>query len=842
MTTWKNRALTLQLTFTALALGCVHTWAVALSCVMAIGLFLLEVLGPRRRDVEPRGPGITSVLAVALVAFTALQILPLPSWLVAILSPQAHEIRASLCTSLLASAVPGFMPISIDVSGTLLALMKVTAAAMTFIAVRQRVRMEGSRDVLWCVVVSGLFVAVVSLLHRLTGWDRVYDIYEPLHVHTSPLPAPFLNSNHLAGALGLSVSVTVGLALDEQDMYKRVSLLVAAGFTGAALLLTLSRGGILCFIAGQVLFIVLRLYRKLVHSRSTKGEAPRELAALPLALGVAVAAGSYVALRSIVQEFTDGDTSKFRIWQDAFPMLRDYWLTGSGRGTFQLAYTAYQKMPDEATYTHPENFLTNWLGDWGMVAGSLIVLYLAAVIVLGLLRPPRRSRNAGALVALFALLVQNFADFGLELPGILLPTMVCLGVETVRLEMWAERKLGRRLAPALSGKISMWLGLTGATAAIVLVGAGLAYLHGHSLDKDDARLRGIDMEEGNDSRFEEELARAMARHPADYHLPQLGGIRRFHGRRGEPLPLLERSLDLFPRAAVSHLYVARTLARMGRVDQALVEYMETVRWRPSLSPLAADEVIALAGGFDVARRWARMPADRPLVYEALAEGYLRARMPDEARLADEAALRANPLAVAPLCRTIRRYIEEGMHDEAVELARRLATVPGEQAVALFLEAEVAHARGNDGQAIDLYKRSIDLDPGRRATYLALAKLLADRDERDALMEVLASFVATAKDERSRGEALLTRAGYELKLGMSNQALSSYIEASMSLPDSVQAFKAIAQLQEKRGDSIAALAAYRELARIEPDEPRWQTRIEEIVLQAKNRSLVPSPAP
>jgi tetratricopeptide (TPR) repeat protein len=664
-------------------------------------------------------------------------------------------------------------------------------------------------------------------------------------VHADPLPAPFLNSNHLAGALGLAAAVTIGLAFDEEDRFKKLSLLAAAGFTGGAVLLTLSRGGILCFLGGQILFIGLRVYHRLAARRSGKkgpdGETSsgrgsgirRDLAALPLALAIGVASGSYVALRAIILEFVEGDASKLQIWLDALPMVRDYWLTGSGRGTFQMAYTGYQALPNTATYVYPENFLANWLGEWGMVAGGLFLLALLAILVTGLLRPPRRARNAGALVAVFALMVQNFADFGLELLGVLLPFAVCLSVESVRIEM----SLGRSTRQLVATRVPAWLGLAAPAAALVLAGLGAPYAMLHDQRADDARVRSIDMTEPSDVRFADVLEESMLRHPADFHLPLLGGIRAYHADRSDPFPLLARSLRLFPRSAISHMYVARTLARAGHLDQALLEYMETIRSRPSLARKVADEVVRITTGFEQARRLARVPEDRVTAYGALAEAYLRAHLPDEARRADVAALAEDPHAPKPLVRAIRRHMAAGMYDEARELAGRLASVPEYGPRAVALEGEIEHLSGDLERALELYGIAIDQNPHLREVYLRMARIHYEREDREQLFEALESHHASATDERTRGKSLLIRARYELKLDLVNQALGTYRDAASSLPDDPNVWKAIALICERKNEPVQALDAYRELARIEPDNPAWQEKLDEALAEAQTRVLL-----
>ena len=217
---WPARLLTVLLAFSALALGSIHPWAVAICATLSTALFTLVLfssgLSDRRQTISP-----VEIAAILLAAFTLLQVVPLPAGLVGLLSPESLEIRRSLHEDVLGSALPAFVPLTIDVPATTLALMKLVPALLTFLAARHVTRTEGSAKVLWCVAISGLLVAIVSLVHRLTGWDNVYDLYEPLYVHKDPLPAPFLNSNHLAGALGMASAVTIGLAFDEEDRYKK---------------------------------------------------------------------------------------------------------------------------------------------------------------------------------------------------------------------------------------------------------------------------------------------------------------------------------------------------------------------------------------------------------------------------------------------------------------------------------------------------------------------------------------------------------------------------------------------------------------------------------------------
>jgi tetratricopeptide (TPR) repeat protein len=289
---------------------------------------------------------------------------------------------------------------------------------------------------------------------------------------------------------------------------------------------------------------------------------------------------------------------------------------------------------------------------------------------------------------------------------------------------------------------------------------------------------------------------------------------------------------------VAHLYVARSMARAGRLDQALVEYMETARGRPTLVPLVAGEVVGLTDGFEQARLLARLPEDELLVYEALAEAYIRVNLPEEARRADVAALLVDPHAPIPLKRSIRRHIDAELWPEARTLARKLATVKDYEATALALEGEIDWRTGHPDRALELYEAALKIDPRKREILLQIARLHYDAENPDGLFETLGRYQASAGDEAARGDAIAKRGYYQQKLGMENQALSSYIEASSSIPDDGGVWKAIAHIYEKRGDPVAALEAYRELARIEPENQVWQQKVDAIVIEAKTRAIMP----
>lgn len=824
MTNYKNFSLALLLIFAPFAIGSIHPWSITVCLVLSTIIFSFELF---ERGLMKRAPsiGIAGWVFIGLCLFTIVQLLPLPAGMVKILSPGSAEIQESLFTSLLKENPPTLMSLTLDRFSTLLGLMKISAAALLFLAVRQRIRKEGSSDVLRCVAWSGVAVSLIFFLHRLAGWEKVFELYSPLYAPTEPLSAPLLNANHLSGYLGLSAAVSVGLAFSEKERMKRLLLIFAAGFTGGGVFLTLSRGGILCFVGGQLLFITVLVIARL---REKSRKRLKELKFLPLALAVGLGSGIYVAYQAVLQEFLYGDTSKLKIPADALPMLKDFWLTGVGRGNFQLGYTMYQKLSDGSTYTSPENFIAQYLTEWGAIAGGALLLLIFTVLLLGLLKPPRRGRNIGALVALFSLTVQNFADFSLELLGVLLPFMVLLSSTVVTIENAYGIVHRGNKKEGLTGKyVPGLMGAAAAAAALILCGVGYHFTSRYNLEKETGGIRELLVKNTNEDKFLKDVTTTMKRHPADYYFPLLAGIKIYHGGDHDPLRYLGRALLLFPKSSASHLYVARTLSRSGHLNQALLEYMEAVRSNPGLAPKISREVAGITGGFDAAKKMTRTDDDRLLVYDTLSAAFRAARMEEESVKADEALLRIDPFAEGAAERKIRRLIQNEETGKALELIQLIEGKEALESLAIELRGELEEKKGNLVSAAKNFIQAWKKEPKRRHLLLKAAQTYSLSGDKKKMYKYLGEYEASAPDAISKGHAILHRARLEHSLKMHDKALASYHAAASYLPDDPSIWQSIAGLALARKDTARQLKAYKELRRIQPDNEEWQKKIDEI---------------
>jgi predicted Zn-dependent protease len=185
-----------------------------------------------------------------------------------------------------------------------------------------------------------------------------------------------------------------------------------------------------------------------------------------------------------------------------------------------------------------------------------------------------------------AILVHDFADFGLEVLGVALPTAMVMGICAGRrqISLDAQGSGGDRspstdalpAVPAWRRFLPGSKALARIAAVFVVAGAvGLvgvaAWAAGRTADADATRIRAAIA--GKDTGTEALLEQAIARHPADYDFALLAA--RWEMRQPRPSPKALRQLNraqrLYPAAYAPHVFTAHLLVQLGRPSQAAIE-------------------------------------------------------------------------------------------------------------------------------------------------------------------------------------------------------------------------------------------------------------------------------
>jgi tetratricopeptide (TPR) repeat protein len=349
-----------------------------------------------------------------------------------------------------------------------------------------------------------------------------------------------------------------------------------------------SRGGIAALLAGLAIFgLAVRHYG--LHKGFSE-EAPR---APLLGAAVALGAGALVAALAVTQrtanQLEDTSLGKLAMVSWVRPLLKEHPWLGVGRGAFESAFQRYRIGQNNLVYSHAENFVIQWAAEWGL---PVCVLALAA-LAWGL-RPKavglRRSAVVlGAFVGVVVLLLQNLVDLGLEVPAIGLAAAVCLGACVGE----GARREGE---PSSSRYARVWIGASALGLALLL---SAAHYGRESLGQ--ARLRLDSALEGADVKsdvvreaFFRDVRRAMLQHPADPYFPRLAAVASLRSGVANPLPWLDRSLELGMRSGRTHYLLARALANWRKTEQALLEFRLAARFDPGLSDRIAEALLEVS--------------------------------------------------------------------------------------------------------------------------------------------------------------------------------------------------------------------------------------------------------
>jgi O-antigen ligase len=367
--------------------GAVEDWARA---VLEIGAALLFLAWAVRTYLTQEHQLVLSPLLFPLVS---LLLLALGQWLL-------HRTASSYDTR---------MEIQLLVADIILLFL----AAQSFRTI------EDWRGFVWFVMSFGFLVAIFGILQHLTFNGKLYWFRE---MHFGGIPfGPYVNRNHFAGFMELVIPISLAplvLGKVRRQRWFLVSLFAVVPI--GALFLSASRGGIISF-AVQVGFLVLWLIVRRTAGRNLlSGGAILLLAFLMVSwLGVQQLVERFSSLQSL--EVTSGKRASMRT--DTWRIFLDHPWTGTGLGTLQIVFPAYETLYDGKVVNHTHNDYLEGLAEMG-IAGGLCCLWFLGVLFFDSLRRLSQPNGAfastlqlSAFVACLGFLTHGLADFNLHIPA-----------------------------------------------------------------------------------------------------------------------------------------------------------------------------------------------------------------------------------------------------------------------------------------------------------------------------------------------------------------------------------------------------------------------------------------
>ena len=294
--------------------------------------------------------------------------------------------------------------------------------ALLFLYVQAFRTLQDWRGFVWFGMVLGFVVSVFGILQHLTFNGKLYWFRE-LRYGGVPF-GPYANRNHFAGFAELVLPLAlVPLFLGRVRRERLVVVGLFAVLPVSALFLSASRGGIVSFCVQLALLGFLILRRRGLGKHLLPAAAVL-LAALLIVtwLGVGQILQRFSSLQTL--EVTAGKRAAMR--QGTWRIFLDHPAIGTGLGTLQIVYPAYETLYDGKIVNHTHNDYLEALAETGILGGLCCAWFLAVLFTKSLSRLLEQDHSfvrvlqLSGLVSCVGILVHALVDFNFHIPSNLL--------------------------------------------------------------------------------------------------------------------------------------------------------------------------------------------------------------------------------------------------------------------------------------------------------------------------------------------------------------------------------------------------------------------------------------
>lgn len=366
-------------------------------------------------DAAPGMERLLRWLGLLVPAYIVFQLVPLPIFLVRILSPERARILDRLHELVPANF---FAALSISPTTTFAHLFRILGYALVFLLVREVASHSRQR---WVVVTPLIVIAGLQ-----AGLGLVQN------ANGAVVEGTYWNKNHFAGLLEMILPVTIAYAIallgsrrlrrnpTNRQLLAACVLLSVATLMLVALICSLSKMGFVACLGG--LFFMASMASLAVIRGWKKWWVIGVLGAFFFLVFIFIPPGELA--RAIGDSFAD-ETAEGRlpIWSDSLHLLAAYPLTGSGLGTYDRAFLKHQTSLVSLNFEFAHNDYLQLATELGL-PGFLILAGFVLAIFLKTLRSGTRlfDRNTryvagGCAGGIAAIGLHSFTDFNMYIPA-----------------------------------------------------------------------------------------------------------------------------------------------------------------------------------------------------------------------------------------------------------------------------------------------------------------------------------------------------------------------------------------------------------------------------------------
>ena len=386
-----------------------------------------------------------------LVLAVAVQLLPIPRAALDALSPHTAQVLSAYSLGFGLADEPHCL--SIDPAATLLAFAGLVALGTYVVGLPGLLSRRDLQNLPRNLCVFAVGLALIGIYGREHNNGLVYGFWQPLDTNNGNGFGPFINRNHFAGWMLMTLGLTLGwlwgtmeralekvkpglrnrlVWLSTSDASRTVLIAASIVVMAISLVWTMSRSGIVSF------GCVVASFGWLVTKRHSMSRAKRVGALIFLAIVLAISVG-WRGADPLLSWFRDTRDFEGRLaaWRDGSDVIRDFPIFGTGLNTYGTAMFFYQHSNESSHLGSAHNDYVQLLAE-----GGLLVAVPAAVTVTCLIVTIQRTlkaarhesleywTRAGATVGLIGISVQEAADFSLQIPAnaLLFATLIAIAI------------------------------------------------------------------------------------------------------------------------------------------------------------------------------------------------------------------------------------------------------------------------------------------------------------------------------------------------------------------------------------------------------------------------------
>ena len=407
--------------------------------LLALLLWLPLPMGSNRDWAVGRFVLAAGVLGAGWSALQLLRREPLATGLRRALMPLALLVAVQVWV-----AVQWLSGLSQDPGSTFQYLMLGVGYCLLYLLVAGLVRTRKRVSLLLGVLVlSGVFQAFFGTFMTLSGVEWL--VLEAKQFHVGHATGTFVNRNHLAGYLEISMAAGIGLLMALRDggrfrwarlmetvlgpkMRVRLGLVIMV----IALVMSHSRMGNTAFFASLLIvgsaFVLIDRENRLRNSLILASIILIDIVIISQYFGLDQLKERLINTR-LNDVVVDGnvvlEANEYRglVVQQALPLARDNPLTGQGAGAFEAVFPAYAGSDIPLHYDHAHNDFLQFFIEFGLI-GCLPLALFVGISMFYAIRAMRLRQSLyrsglgfGLAIGILSLMIHSSTDFNLQIPA-----------------------------------------------------------------------------------------------------------------------------------------------------------------------------------------------------------------------------------------------------------------------------------------------------------------------------------------------------------------------------------------------------------------------------------------